>query len=507
MNQIKTNLFQNIVIILLSTVFFWLFMNAALAATFCASSVSQLQSNLTEAAGNGQDDTIQIVQGTYEGNFSYISSESNDLSVKGGYASGCSSRTIDPANTGLDGTNTDSSLILVSSQTTDFLVEGLTLQNGTASIEKGGGIYALTSGNVTMRNNILSNNTADSCGGGAFVDAASVTFEDNTISKNSGGGGSCGAGGSGAGLFVTSAITTTLTRNTITHNTAQSHGGGIFLDLFGSNPTVQLTDNTISNNSSSGAGGGLMAYGDTIVLTSNRFNSNSGSDGAGMWINGGDLTATGNTFSHNIASYNGGGMEISVEGFTLTNNIIHNNTATNYDGGGVDLTNVWTANLANNTIISNISGNDGGGVKLWLSDDPESAYFYNNIIMNNTAARGNELFINNDLDDNLISSAVDLLNNDFDQSSAGFYIYRPIPIDSSNLENADPRFVDQANGDYHLLRSSPCIDTGTSVGAPDTDIEGNSRPRGAGHDIGAYEYYEYVQSASIVPTLMILIGD
>ena len=74
MNQIKTNLFQDIVIILLSTVFFLLFTNAASAATFCASSVSQLQSYLTDAAGNGQDDTVQIVQGTYVGNFYYNSS-------------------------------------------------------------------------------------------------------------------------------------------------------------------------------------------------------------------------------------------------------------------------------------------------------------------------------------------------------------------------------------------------------------------------------------------------
>ena len=109
MNQIKTNLLQNIIITLLSAVFCLLFMNAALAATFCANSASQLQSYLTDAAGNGQDDTVQIVQGTYEGNFYYNSSEANALSIKGGYASGCGSRTIDAANTVLDGTNTDSS--------------------------------------------------------------------------------------------------------------------------------------------------------------------------------------------------------------------------------------------------------------------------------------------------------------------------------------------------------------------------------------------------------------
>jgi len=267
----------------------------------------------------------------------------------------------------------DSSLILVSNQEADFLVEALTLQNGTAGNGRGGGLYALTTGDVTLRNNLLSNNTASSAGGGAFVDAATANLEDNTISQNSGGAGFGPAMGSGAGLFVASATTITLTRNIITHNIAESHGGGIFVDFFGSGRTVHLTENTVNNNSAS-SGGGIMAYGDTIVLTKNGFSANIASgDGAGIWINGGNLTATGNTVSHNVADYNGGGMEISVNGLILANNIIHHNTATSWDGGGISITNVWTANLANNTIVSNSAGNDGGGVKLWLSDDPESA--------------------------------------------------------------------------------------------------------------------------------------
>ncbi len=43
-------------------------------------------------------------------------------------------------------------------------------------------------------------------------------------------------------------------------------------------------------------------------------------------------------------------------------------------------------------------------------------------------------------------------------------------------------------GDYSLQCGSPCIDTGTSEGAPPFDIEGYPRPCGPGVDIGAYEY-------------------
>ena len=42
-------------------------------------------------------------------------------------------------------------------------------------------------------------------------------------------------------------------------------------------------------------------------------------------------------------------------------------------------------------------------------------------------------------------------------------------------------------GDYHLDKISPCIDAGTSTGAPPDDIDGESRPYGPGYDIGADE--------------------
>jgi hypothetical protein len=37
------------------------------------------------------------------------------------------------------------------------------------------------------------------------------------------------------------------------------------------------------------------------------------------------------------------------------------------------------------------------------------------------------------------------------------------------------------------MEESPCIDSGSSAGVPDTDVENALRPQGNGYDIGAYE--------------------
>jgi len=53
--------------------------------------------------------------------------------------------------------------------------------------------------------------------------------------------------------------------------------------------------------------------------------------------------------------------------------------------------------------------------------------------------------------------------------------------------DADPLFVLAGAGNYHIISSSPCIDSGTDVGIF-SDIDGDSRPIGSGFDMGADEY-------------------
>lgn len=55
------------------------------AYDFCVSDATGLQTALTKASGKGEDDTIQIEQGTYVGSFIYTSAEAFSLNVEGGY--------------------------------------------------------------------------------------------------------------------------------------------------------------------------------------------------------------------------------------------------------------------------------------------------------------------------------------------------------------------------------------------------------------------------------------
>ena len=215
----------------------FLVISVSKAEAFCVSTAPELQSALTTAASDGEDDIVRVVQGLYEGNFIYASTEPFDLSVEGGYTDGCAGRDIDPTNTVLDGLDTERVLVLSTDQVVDFGVEGLTLQNGRVLSAEGGGLFVLTPGDVSLlQNRVTSNSGGD--GGGIYISGTNtVTLDQNIISVN--------GGRDGGGVFV-EAETITLSDNSITEN-GGSAGGGVFLNA----ATATLSDNTISDNTGS----------------------------------------------------------------------------------------------------------------------------------------------------------------------------------------------------------------------------------------------------------------
>jgi len=110
---------------------------------------------LATAASNGQDDVIKIRQGTYNGNFIYTTStEAFGLTLEGGYTAECGSRVVDAINTVLNAQN-DGTVIVLSTPNiaANFVMDGITLQNGNVSGNHGGGLYCNTNGRVTITNN------------------------------------------------------------------------------------------------------------------------------------------------------------------------------------------------------------------------------------------------------------------------------------------------------------------------------------------------------------------
>ena len=465
---------------------------------FCVSNAGELQTALTTAASNGEDDIIRMVQGTYNGHFSYASYEANSLTVEGGYTEGCASREIDPTNTVLDGGGIDTVLALISQGAANFSVEGLTLQNGNPStVDDGGGLYARTEGgyltltnnafientatsgsgggvfvydNNTLINNTFSGNTANGRGGGAYVGNNS-TLTDNTFSGNT------ATSGSGGGAYVRSG---NLTNNTFVGNSSRQYGGGAWVS-YGS-----LTGNIFTKNSAGWYGGGVRFY--KATLLDNSFNGNAaGYYGGGAFAEGrGFGTLIGNTFANNNARDGGGVYYHTGSEASLINNIFTENGANN-SGGGLKVYDSKGVLLANNTIIRN-SANTGGGVWISFKGDYPTGKLYNNIIWNSKGSEATDLYIYNRGDVPFLPVPVNLFNNDFDQSATGTYIEIPFTIDPSNLDNQDPLFVSSDN--CHLTPSSPCTNAGNNYapGKPAKDKDGNPRISGGTVDMGAYEY-------------------
>ncbi len=182
------------------------------------------------------------------------------------------------------------------------------------------------------------------------------------------------------------------------------------------------------------------------------------------------------------------------------NIMFRNNIALRNRGSGLRTTESPNTQILNNTFVDNGFGagttTNGGGIQLSRDQDTNNT-IQNNIFVNNNPAGIKSYYLLDDqsLIDNNLYYSVDgapLIWDGFNTDERAFYSMDQIVNDSgweTNGVNGSPAFVNATAKDFHLTaESNLAIDTGAPVSTVNQDLDGNDRPVGSSHDIGAYEY-------------------
>ena len=152
---------------------------------------------------------------------------------------------------------------------------------------------------------------------------------------------------------------------------------------------------------------------------------------------------------------------------TLVNNLVYACTT------GIAVKDGAVSRIVNNTVA-------GNGHGLWLYEVQFTGHYG---LGAGKATVVNTVFWDNDVEielDMAHGAAITVTYSDIEGGWPG----------EGNI-NTDPLFRAPQGDNYRLLEDSPCVDTGTPVGAPAEDLHGVYRPHGEGYERGAHEFFEF----------------
>jgi len=354
--------------------------------------------------------------------------------------------------------------------------------------EEGGGMYNESSA-VIVTNCTFSGNTASLAGGGIYgghnvFSQAPIVVGCAFVGNSTDGEGGAIYSGMGDRAEISDSI--------FVDNTA-TNGGGIyaFTARYMSELYDFVTDCTFSGNTAIGDGGAMYLNNTFSAIPENMnaapaectFSENHADRGGAIYMGiefGCGPNVASCRFYNNSARVGGAlfneGYELyegeAWDWLMMTNCVLAGNTAQDAGGG---MYNVWISpRLLHCTLSSNTATSSGGAM---FNDEAASPILLNCILWN-------------DLPDEIANldgtSNPDVTFSDIQGGYPG----------EGNI-SVDPLFVDAANGDFHLLQASPCVDAGRYIDYFTSDFEGDPRgydgtaePRGDGsdYDMGADEY-------------------
>ncbi len=427
-------------------------------------------------------DEIWVAQGTYTDTAPAVAAITKTVRLLGGWNSGFTARDPDISITILDAQR-NGRVVYIDGHISPT-IDGFSITGGNATglggglfagSDAGGGIYSLNA-SPTIQHNIITNNVASTLSGVRAL---------------------------GGGIYIQDAPTPAVVGyNQIMSNTAgigiqQGDGGGIFLDSPADVLANTFRDNEACKSCNRSLGGGLYVGWTTsqIQITHNIFKNNRARQGGGIHLTWSAVQVNGNTLISNTVTGDGGGLYSTYDkGSNIIANVVMSNTAAD-DGGGLSIyitQGPEATRLVNNIIAHNLAGYFGGGLYAHTDWNLSAITLtHNTVVGNGTGLNvGNNMtatLINNIIVSHTLGITVIISGGNVFADHTLFWGNTDDGIRGVNPVDSDPAFVNPAAGDYHIGPGSGAIDAGLDAGAT-TDIDGDPRPPGGGHDLGADEY-------------------